>query len=181
MSQDEFIGKWIRVQSYKHDGTLHRLWKSNFVLENNEDWLIVASKCTKVVEFNGRVWYTAEPAVTFFSKKRWFNAIAMIKKDGIAFYVNIASPTLIDNKIAKYIDYDLDIKMNANNDLRFLDRNEFRKHVESYEYGDDLVEIIREEAINTHKLMEENAFPFDIDEVSKYYLTFLEMTEKKKE
>jgi hypothetical protein len=29
--------------------------------------------------------------------------------------------------------------------------------------------------------MEENTFPFDIDEVSKYYLTFLEMTEKKKE
>ena len=37
-------GRWIKIQSYKHDGSLHRFWKRNFVLVDDQEWLIVASK-----------------------------------------------------------------------------------------------------------------------------------------
>ncbi|MGI6644624.1 MAG: DUF402 domain-containing protein [Bacilli bacterium] len=176
--ENSLIHKWVEVQSFKHDGNIHRIWKRNFVLEENEDWLIVANHRTKVIEGNGRIWYTREPAVTFFSKKMWFNAIAMIKPEGIHFYVNVASPTLIDAGIAKYIDYDLDFKTSDEKGLSFLDRNEFRKHIVAYEYEEDLVEIIRNQTIETQKLIIDKKFPFDVDAVSKYYETFLEKTKK---
>jgi protein associated with RNAse G/E len=179
MEDTNLINTWIEVQSYKHNGDLHRAWQRNFVLENNDDWLIVASRVTPVIEGNGRVWYTREPAVTFFSKKMWFNAIGMIKPGGIAFYVNIASPTLIDGNVAKYIDYDLDFKMSETDKLSSLDHNEFLKHIKSYEYGEELVKIISDQAKKTKLLMEQKDFPFDINEVSNYYLKFLELTDKK--
>ena len=33
-----YIGKWIHVQSYKHDGTLHRTWDSAMVVDTF--WLL---------------------------------------------------------------------------------------------------------------------------------------------
>jgi protein associated with RNAse G/E len=33
-------GKWIKIQSYKHDGRLHRFWRKSYVLDDNENWLV---------------------------------------------------------------------------------------------------------------------------------------------
>ncbi len=172
-------GQWIKIQSYKHDGSLHRFWKRNFVLVDNDAWLIVASKRTRVVENNGRIWYTKEPAVSFFSKTKWFNTIAMLKDDGITYYSNIASPTLIDGDIAKYIDYDLDIKRLPDHTLKLLDRNEFKRHISSLEYGEDLVDVIFDQAEKTQSLMASDHFPFDEEEVLRYYQTFLDESMRK--
>lgn len=172
-------GKWIKIQSYKHDGSLHRLWKRNFVLVDNDEWLIVASKKTRVVESNGRVWYTKEPAISFFSKTRWFNTIAMLKEEGVSYYSNIASPTLIDGEIAKYIDYDLDIKRLPNGTLRLLDRNEFKRHISTLEYDQDLVDVIFDQAEKTQAHMATSKFPFDDDEVLRYYQAFLDESLRK--
>ena len=90
-------GKWIEVQGYKHDGRMHRIWDSVYVVEDNEEYIAVASLKTKVVEHDFRVWYTKEPAVMIFFKKRWRNVIAMLKKSGLTYYVNLASPYIIDN------------------------------------------------------------------------------------
>lgn len=166
-------GKWIKIQSYKHDGSLHRFWKRNFVLVDNEAWLIVASKRTRVIESNGRIWYTKEPAVSIFSKTMWFNTIAMLKEEGITYYSNIASPTLIDGDVAKYIDYDLDIKRMPNGTLKLLDRNEFKRHIGTLEYDQELVDVIFDQAEKTQALMTTNKFPFDEEEILRYYQTFL--------
>ena len=175
----KLIGTWIKIQSYKHDGSLHRFWKRNFVLVNDENWLIVASKKTRVVENNGRIWYTKEPAISFFSKKAWFNTIAMLKENGVTYYTNIATPTLIDQGIAKYIDYDLDIKRMPDGSLKLLDRNEFKRHIGTLEYAKDLVDVIFAQADKTQALMSTNKFPFDDKEVHNYYNKFLQESKVK--
>ena len=85
----DLVGRWLSIQCFKHNGSLHRCWDRGLVLENNEDYIVIASKKAKVVEYNGRCWFTKEPAITIFSKKEWWNAICMIKKDGICFYCNM--------------------------------------------------------------------------------------------
>lgn len=167
-------GQWIKVQSYKHDGSLHRFWKRNFVLVDDDEWLIVASKKTRVVENNGRIWFTKEPAISIFSKTKWFNTIAMLKEDGVSYYSNIASPTLIDGEIAKYIDYDLDIKRMPDRTIKLLDRNEFKRHIGTLEYDQELVELIFKQAEKTQALMATNQFPFNEEEIFKYYQIFLD-------
>ena len=58
------VGRWYNIRCYKHNGALHRVWDRGLVLENNNDFIVIASKKAKVVESNGRCWFTKEPAVT---------------------------------------------------------------------------------------------------------------------
>lgn len=172
--------KWIKIQSYKHDGNLHRFWRRSFVLIDNNDWLVVGSKSTQVIEGSGRRWRTREPAITFFSKNDWFNVIAMIKEIGIAFYVNIATPTLVDGTVAKYIDYDLDLKKMPEGDVKFLDKYEFLRHSDEYNYPESLVKIIIAKQEKITKMIKNGEYPFDEGEILRLYNLFTAKTTMKK-
>ena len=52
-------------------------------------------------------------------KDRWFNIIGQLKDYGIYFYCNIATPYIIDEKVIKYIDYDLDLRVFPNEVLKY--------------------------------------------------------------
>ena len=173
-------GKWIKIQSYKHDGNLHRFWRKSYVLEDNDEWLIVASRRTQVIEGNGRKWFTKEPAVTFFHENDWFNVIAMLKTEGVVYYTNIASPTLIDYGMAKYIDYDLDVKKFSDGTIKYLDKNEFLRNIENYQYSKELSAIVEYKQTQVVAMINEKTFPFDDDEVRKLYNRFVEETKIKK-
>lgn len=168
------VGRWLAIQSYKHDGTIHRFWDRGLVVEDNEDYLVLVSKKAKVIENNGRKWFTREPAVTIFSKKRWWNAICMLKNDGVCYYCNIASPSIISSSYIKYIDYDLDVKLYPNKDVRILDEKEFLAHSALYGYGDELMAILRYEKDYVLKKIKNNEFPFSDDLIHDYYSIFLE-------
>lgn len=167
------VGKWFSIECYKHDGSLHRVWDRGLVLENTSDYLVVATKNAKVVEFNGRRWFTNEPAVTIFSKKEWWNAICMLKKDGVCFYCNIASPTLISGGTIKYIDYDLDAKFFPSGDIKILDEKEYLRHKNKYGYSKELDEVIRFELDEVLRKMKAKQFPFQSDLIKDYYDDFL--------
>ncbi|MFA5503168.1 MAG: DUF402 domain-containing protein [Erysipelotrichia bacterium] len=170
-----YIGRWIQIQSYKHDGRLHRQWDRGLVLEDDDDFIVIASKRAKVIEANGRRWFTKEPAVSVFSKKNWFNVICMLKKEGIIYYCNIASPSLIDDNKIKYIDYDLDVKLMEDNTIRFLDEKEYQIHRKFYSYSDKLNEILKFQVEEIEQMMTKREFPFIDQEILDYYDDFLMM------
>lgn len=157
---------------FKHNGSLHRCWDRGLVLENNDDLIVVATKKAKVVESNGRRWFTKEPAVTIFSKKEWWNAICMFKTDGICYYCNIASPSLIDGDSIKYIDYDLDAKLFPNGEIRLLDQREYVHHKEKYSYSDDLDKILKYTLDKVVEKMKAREFPFNDEQIRNYYDEF---------
>ena len=175
----KLVGRWLGIECFKHDGTVHRTWDRGLVLENTDDYIVIASRRAKVIESNGRRWFTKEPAVTIFSKKEWWNAICMIKNDGICYYCNIASPSLIDRESIKYIDYDLDAKLFPNGDIKVLDQKEYAHHRETYKYGDDLDTILKYETRVIVNRMENRQFPFNDDLIKKYYEDFKNIVEKK--
>lgn len=173
-----YIGHWLAVQCFKHDGTIHRCWDRGLVLENNEDYVVIVSKRAKVTESNGRTWFTKEPAVTIFSKKEWWNVICMIKDSGVCYYCNIASPCIIDKNYIKYIDYDLDLKLFPNDDTRLLDEKEYLKHKDEYHYESDLDEILRYQTKEILEKMHKREFPFSDKEVLDYYDDYLQLVKK---
>ena len=130
-------GKWIILQAYKHNGELHRQWSHSYVLEDNDEYFVLASIRAAVIENDGRKWHTKEPAIFILSKKEWFNVIAMLKEDGVAYYVNIASPTIFDKGYLKYIDYDLDVKQYTDGSTKLLDVSEYKKHAKGWIDYDD--------------------------------------------
>ncbi len=166
--------KWVRIQAYKHDGALHRIWSHNYVMDDNEDYFVLVSNRSYVIESNGRKWHTKEPSVFIFSKKKWFNVIAMFKNDGsIVYYVNMASPSLFHNGFIKFIDYDLDIKLYGDGFTRLLDVGEYRKHADSLGYPEKIKEILSSSIDEIYTYIQNHKFPFNDEEIRKIYDRFL--------
>jgi len=103
-------GDVVKIIAYKHDGSIHRIWHKNVVLEADEQVLILANNRTLVTESDGRTWVTKEIALVYFHNECWFNIICMFREDGVHYYSNLSSPFAYDVDGVKYIDYDLDIK-----------------------------------------------------------------------
>src|SRR5699024_6257167 len=137
-------GEFVTIQSYKHDGKLHRTWRDTMVLKTSEHSMIGVNDHTLVTESDGRRWVTREPAIVYFHKKYWFNVIAMIREKGVSYYCNLASPFLLDDEALKYIDYDLDIKVFPDGEKRLLDVDEYEMHSQMMNYTNDIDFILKE-------------------------------------
>ncbi len=167
--------QWVQIHSFKHNGSLHRYWEKNYVLEDNEYFFIVASNRTRVVESDGRRWYTHEPAITIFSKKDWYNVIAMLKDEGVCYYCNIASPSIEDDGKIKYIDYDLDLKLYPDGNIKVLDEKEYENHRQKYGYDDELNSVLKTEVKKIFYLMKKRYFPFDDSIIKEKHELFLKI------
>jgi protein associated with RNAse G/E len=163
------VGDKLKIYCYKHDGTLEHTSEEAVVLENNDDFLVCGNGRTKITEKDGRSHMTNEPAVLFFYKKHWFNIIGQLKKFGLFYYCNIASPYIIDGKSIKYIDYDLDLRVFPDGGFRVLDRNEYNYHKKIMHYSDDLDFIIKSELSQLIELKRSEKGPFEKGIVDKYY------------
>ena len=137
-------GEFVTIQSYKHDGNLHRTWRDTMVLKTSEHSLIGVNDHTLVTESDGRRWVTREPAIVYFHEKFWFNVIAMIRENGVSYYCNLASPYLLDKEALKYIDYDLDIKVFPDGEKRLLDVDEYEEHRKQMNYPPEIDFILKE-------------------------------------
>ena len=170
--------KWIKVQAYKHDGKIHREWSPSFIVEENDEYWAIASRMSSVTEADGRRWVTKEPAIFILFKKKWMNAIAMFKKDwGICYYVNIASPTILDDGYLKYIDYDLDVKLDPDNVEKMLDEKEFQFNAKHYNYSEKLKEKIVSSKEKVLEMIENKELPFRDEFIQKLFAKFEEMNQ----
>ena len=69
------VGSQVYIQSFKHDGSLHRTWAKGFVIEAGPRRVIAVTNKTWVTEADGRRWFTREPAICFFYPDHWYNVI----------------------------------------------------------------------------------------------------------
>lgn len=132
------IGDKLQIQCYKHSGKIHRAWDEAVLLDMKKDYAVFGNNKTKVTEAEGNVWKTNEPAIMYYFKDKWFNIIAQLKKDGIYYYCNIASPYIIEDNTIKYIDYDLDLRIFPSGEYKILDKLEYQYHKKIMNYSDEL-------------------------------------------
>lgn len=137
------VGDKFQIHCYKHNGRIHRSWSEAILLEINKDYMVFGNNRTLVTtEMEGNTWKTKEPAIMYFFKNKWFNIIAQLKKGGISYYCNIASPFIIEENTIKYIDYDLDLRIFPSGDYKVLDRMEYKYHKRIMKYSDKLDQSI---------------------------------------
>lgn len=166
------IGERLSIYCYKHDGTLEHTSDEAIVLENNDEVLVCGNGRTRITEKDGRSHMTNEPAVLFFYKRRWYNVIGQLKKYGLFYYCNIASPFIIENKIIKYIDYDLDLRVFPDGGFKVLDRNEYNYHRKIMKYSEDIDKIVKKELSSLIEQKRSSSGPFEPGIVAKYYDLF---------
>lgn len=167
----------IYIQSFKHDGSLHRTWAKGYVMEANDSRIVCVTNKTWVSESDGRKWITREPAICFFYPDKWYNVISMIRKTGIFYYCNIASPSIYDGESLKYIDYDLDLKVNPQMRWNVLDEDEYEEHSEIMGYSIDLRRAIEKGLNQCIDCVEDDESPFDHDEILRIYNRYLDETQ----
>lgn len=136
------IGENYQIQCYKHNGKIHRAWNEAVLLDIQKDYLVFGNEKTEVTEAEGSVWKTKEPAIMYFFKDCWFNIIAQLKKDGIYYYCNIATPYIIEDGTIKYIDYDLDLRIFPTGEYKILDNLEYKYHKKIMHYSEELDFVI---------------------------------------
>ena len=168
-----FIGDLYQIQCYKHNGKIHRSWDEAILLDVKKDYIVFGNNKTEVIEAEGTTWNTKEPAVMYFFKDKWYNIIAQMKKDGIYYYCNLASPALYDGEAIKYIDYDIDYKIFTDKTMLTLDLDEYQLHKKQMHYPKEIDDIIKEEMQNIREQVQNNQAPFNREIVEKYFADYL--------
>ena len=172
------LGDHLNIHSYKHDSKIHRSWDEATYLNEDEEYMIFGNYKTLVIESDGRTWHTKEPAIMFFSKKHWFNIIGQLKKTGIYYYCNIASPFIIEENTIKYIDYDLDLRVFPDVSFKVLDRGEYNYHKKIMNYSDDIDKILKQELTILINKVREKEYPFNKETIETYYKLYKTATTK---
>ena len=167
------IGDNFSIHCYKHDGTIHRIWDEAVLIDITKEYLVFGNKKSKVNNDDGRIWFTKEPAIIYFYKNKWYNVITQFKKNGMYYYCNIASPTVIEGKVIKYIDYDLDLRGFPDGSYKILDEAEYEFHKNKMEYPEEIDIIVKQELKDLIKLYENEEGPFDKKNVKKYYEKYM--------
>lgn len=165
----------VYIRSYKHDGSIHRTWATGYVIEANDQRIVAITNQTWVVEADKRRWLTREPAICFFYPDKWYNVICMIRKKGIYYYCNLASPSIYDGEAIKNIDYDLDIKVDGDYNYYILDEDEYAQHALEMGYSDNLKQVIEKQMLNLEAKIEARVSPFDHQEINRLFKRYLKL------
>ena len=178
MNNNIKIGDKLEIHCYKHNGKLHRQWDEAVVLDIKEDYIVFGNDHTNVIDSDGKVWKTKEPAIMFFFKNRWFNIIGQLKDYGIYFYCNIATPFLIDEHVIKYIDYDLDLRVFPDGSFKVLDCGEYKYHKSLMGYSKKLDMILKEELSDLIEHARKKDMAFEKGTVEHYYEIYKDLKVK---
>lgn len=168
-------GDQLKIHCYKHNGKLERVSDEALVLEVTDDYIVCGNYKTLITEDDGRSYKTKEPAILFFYKKRWFNVIGQLKKYGLFYYCNIATPYLVEDNIIKYIDYDLDLRVFPDGGFKVLDKNEYNYHKKLMHYPKELDIILKKELSSLIDMKRKNIGPFAKNVISDYYEKYKKM------
>ncbi len=169
------IGDRVFVESYKHDGSIHRTWSKAIVIDILDNCYVVVTDHTWVVESDHRRWLTKEPAICFYYTDKWFNIISMVRRTGIYYYCNIASPSIYDGEAIKNIDYDLDVKVFPDGTRILLDENEFEYHRQKMNYSKEITDVCfraREELLD---MIDNKRDPFNFTYTNDYIMKYFEL------
>jgi uncharacterized protein len=167
-------GSSIQIQSYKHNGKLHRVWEETIVLKGTSSLVIGGNDRCLVTESDGRQWRTREPAICYFSTENWFNVIGMLRDTGVHYYCNLGSPFTWDQEALKYIDYDLDIKVFPDMTFNILDEDEFEEHKREMAYPEQIERIVRGNLDNLISMITGRKGPFEPYFIESWYERFLQ-------
>lgn len=161
-------GETYNIHGYKHNGKLYKTWDEAILLDETDDYYVFGNHNTKVTKIFGKSWHTKETAILFYFKNNWYNIVAQLKKRGIYYYCNIASPVIIEDKTIKFIDYDLDLRIFPDNTYKVLDESEYEYHKKIMKYSLDLQKIIEFKLNELIKRFKCKSFPFDKKTIRKY-------------
>ena len=103
----------------------------------------------------------------------------MVRKSGIYYYCNVATPSIYDGEAIKNIDYDLDVKVFPDGTYLVLDENEFEYHCQKMNYPADIRQICIDSKNELVDMVEKKEIPFDFSYINDYIMKYFELVFEK--
>jgi protein associated with RNAse G/E len=177
MTKADISYERCKIKSFKHDGSLHRVWLENWQVPKGRLHAMHAAQSvwiflndhTTIIEADGKEWISRVPAVSFFLPNQWFNVVALIEDKGIRYYCNLASPPYRYEDVLTYIDYDLDVVVLPSGSVHELDREEYQRHKAEYRYSESVEAQVENGLQVLQAAITSKSFPFGDAEVYSYY------------
>lgn len=173
------IGDKLAIHCYKHNGKIDRISGEATILDITDEYIVCANNKVKLTENDGRSHRTKEAAILFFYKNEWYNVLAQLKKYGLFYYCNIASPYVIDGNIIKYIDYDLDLRIFPDDTFKVLDKNEYKYHKMTMKYSDEIDTIVQDSLNKLIEKKEKGEIPFQKEVIENYFKVYQDIVKNK--
>jgi len=156
-------GDVFSLESLKHDKSLHRRWETNEVLYIDEQVLIGTNHQTNVHEANKKEWRTDERSIFYLDKNYWFNIIILFNGSDHYYYCNLCSPFQYESGKVQYIDYDIDLIVQADGSYKVVDQDEFTQNSKEYHYPQAVIDQLRADQIILEDWIKERKGPFARD------------------
>ena len=172
-------GSYFENPTKENDSQIQKAWDEAILLKEEKDYMVLGNDKTLVIESDGSSWKTKEPAIMYFFKNEWFNIIAQLKKDGIYYYCNIATPYIIEEDTIKYIDYDLDLRIFPSGQYKILDTLEYNYHKKLMNYSKELDIIINTSLKELIEKYNNKFFPFSKTQNEAYKQQYFNIKCKK--
>jgi hypothetical protein len=165
------------IKSFKHNGSLHRMWLENWRLP--DDWLkpehaaermaVLVNNRTPIMEADGKEWVSRVPGVSFFIPGEWYNIVALIGEAGVRYYCNVASPPYFSGNTLTYIDYDLDVIVQPDGSRQIVDEDEYERHKTVYHYSGTVRRKVADGLARLLDRIDNRRPPFDDRAVLDYF------------
>ena len=136
-------GENIKIQSYKHDGNIHRVWSETTILKGTEHVIIGGNDHTLVTEVMGVHGLLENQQLCTFILNIGLMLFVCLEKMVFIIIVIYLRAFACDEEALKYIDYDLDIKVYPNGKYHLLDEDEYEQHMNQMNYPHDIDIILR--------------------------------------
>ena len=81
----------------------------------------------------------------------------------------MASPFLIEDNAIKYIDYDLDLRVFSNGNIKILDKGEYKYHKIKMNYNESIDIILKKELDSLIDMVKKKEIAFNEENIKKYY------------
>lgn len=169
------INHKIAVHAYKFNGCLYRTFEfPKIIYKNNEFIILDLSNCRVISQGKNKKFYRTHfeiDSLWVFFYEQWYNLFLNITKNNkFVYYFNVATPYLFEEDAIKYIDLDLDVRVENVNTrmekIKVLDTLEFQKHAQLMFYPKKLINKsidIKNQLINdlkNHKFQNQFNFAF---------------------
>lgn len=166
------VSEILQLKALKYPRRAHYDWEGE-VLEKTDEYVLVYCKAgRKLVHHTKDSVFTMQTSsIEYFSLTEWYTAAVEIDNNEIiAYYCNVAQPSVLAGNELSFVDLDLDLIKKGNSEWYVVDEDEFEENSRIFNYPADL----KVEAINALERLKLKAlsgqFPFnkDILEILQY-------------
>lgn len=124
------MAELIKITALKYPNIPHYEWEGE-MLEKTDDYILLLCKPGRklIHHTKNKVFIEENTSIEYFSLAEWYTAAMKVADEEIvSYYCNVAMPSVLEGNNLSFIDLDLDLLKQKNEDFKVVDEDEFAEN-----------------------------------------------------